>query len=136
MCIYCDSTNIVVVDHASGNTICVDCGIVIDREFSFCTQIIESTDFTSISNEEKEFQFNNINIFMNIYCSVTLCMGRREIALIRKSYRHVIDNYPQLVFLHNQEQVVYAIIHTKLPSYFEKVCPTVKKISFKLKDCL
>lgn len=136
MCTSCNSTVHFVVDFTSGNTICPYCGTVVDRDYSFCTPIIEATDFSVMGNEEKDFQIEDINIFMNIYCSVTLCMNRRDVALIRKTYKHIIENYPQLVFLHNQEQVVYAIIYAKRPSYFEKVTPTVKKISFKLKDCL
>ena len=135
MCKYCGFPYAFVVDYAVGNTVCTNCGSVADREYSYVQDFIpNATNDEQYSPEDSEFNNNDIHIFINIYCSVTLCMSRQEVALIRKTYNYVKSHFPHLIFLHNQEQVIYALVLLKIPIYLTVTNVSVQKIANKLKE--
>lgn len=138
MCVWCGFPYDSVVDYTNGYTVCTNCGSIIDREFSFTPDyIIQQLPDPNTDMFEESFvlsEIKDIHIFINLYCSSTLCMSRREIAKVRKAYNHIKTNHPHRVFLHSQEHVMYAIINLIFGDDMIRLNTTTRKIANKLKE--
>jgi hypothetical protein len=143
MCVWCGFPYSEVVDYASGNTVCTNCGTVLDRDFSMMFH--ENTSFDGcneaiFSNEEmvRDRKDGTIWTHLNVRCTFELCMSRKDTAKVRKTYNDILREYPHLVFLHRQEDVISAILWLLFPTEYKKqeyrLTPIVQKIANKLKD--
>jgi transcription initiation factor TFIIIB Brf1 subunit/transcription initiation factor TFIIB len=138
MCVWCGFPYPEVVDHSTGDTVCTNCGVILDRDFEFKSQQPEHIDtlFSDSSDAPVAVHqsYENIDTYINVHCSVTLCMDRAETARVRKAYNRLTRLHPHRIFLHLQQDVVLAIVHLLFPEDSVRPSASVEKLANKLKD--
>tara|TARA_Y100000389_G_scaffold136750_1_gene134330 strand:- start:1738 stop:2160 length:423 start_codon:yes stop_codon:yes gene_type:complete len=131
---YCGFPYIQLFDHENGMIVCSNCGTVVEQDFLMLTQNCPWEPLYDHDNQSFDFDIDNdIYIYLNIYCTIELYMSRKETALVRKYYTHLVDHHPHHIFLHHQQHIVKAIVYVLYP-HTPKPSPSIEKIANKLKE--
>lgn len=131
---YCGFPYPEVFDNVNGLVVCTNCGVVVEKDFSMA--IPNCPWEPSYKGFEQTYDFdidNDIYVYLNIYCTVEMCMSRKETAFVRKQYNILLEEHPHHIFLHPQQHVVKAIVYVVYPNT-RKPSLSIAKIANKLKE--
>lgn len=144
MCRWCGFPYSEVVDYAGGDTVCTNCGTVVDRDFGtisdICTTFVEGHQDGVIYEESVRDRTLHDDVWshLNIRCTFEWCLSRQDTAKVRKQVRRVIHDFPHLVFLHRSQDIVSAVLWILFPNQYrdhhQRPTPCVQNIANKLKD--
>ena len=143
MCRWCGFPYPEVVDYAGGNTICTNCGTVVDSDFGIVPDIYTTFEFPQEDVIQEEIirdrtLRDDVWSHINVRCTFEWCLSRQDTAKVRKQVRRVTNDFPHLVFLHRSQDVVSAILWILFPvqyhEHHRRPTPCVQNIANKLKD--
>ena len=145
MCRWCGFPYPEVVDYAGGDTVCTNCGTVVDRDFETMTDACAATTMfearDDVMHEESvrdRTLRDDVWSHLNMRCTFEWCLSRQDTAKVRKQVRRVTGEFPHLVFLHRPQDIVSAILWILFPKQYRdhhhRPTPCVQNIANKLKD--